>query len=302
MKEEQSYSFELPKKSYNLRPNLVKKFDPKKPSLIFTAGPTGSGKSSLVAKTLERLYHKKVTPKFKEFLIDDYVETSPTYKAKVDTIVKDFQCQNTRASGKCDLIHPSKPLLLAFEKAYFQVRKLGPCHEKSHQSCQSQYYTDIRESVEKQENIAIETTGKNIPKKWFRLFNLDDYNLVFVYSIVSFTELVKRNKQRAKRGLQKYMKNHDQHAPRLPDLSISNFLKATNNINDSLITLRNKCLRIGKPNQELCGPINSSGILLIFDNDQKRSKLIYDSRTSDNFLTENEFKNLLLKYQLSIPH
>lgn len=309
IKKEQ-FSFQIPK-NYNLRPVSRLKFNSEKPSIIFTAGPTGSGKSKLVEKTLELLYHKRTPPEFKEFLIDDFVENSQSYKASVDNIIQEFDCKTSRTDGKCNLITPSKNLLKAFERAYFQTRKNGPCTFKNsqyNQSCQSIYYKEIEDALKNQQNISIETTGKSIPTKWFHLYGerfLKDYNFIFVYSIVSFEELKKRNKQRAKRGIQKYMSHKESKsnpAPRLPDVSVEVFIKATTVINNTLIKLRNYCLRRGRPDQKDCGPINSSGrfVLLIFDNENKKEKLIYDSRTSDSFKTEAEFKEVIYKYALSL--
>jgi len=300
------FSFQLPK-YHHVRPQSIQKFDYNKSTIILTAGPTGSGKSVLLAKTLELLYHQKPIPRFYEFLLDNYIESSIAYKNKIDKIISKFNCRQSLQHGSCNVIEPSTQLLKAFEEAYFEIRKRGPCNSKSRntqESCQKIFDSEVINAINHNQNICLETTGINMPNFWFIAYeNLQNYNVVFVYSIVSFNELVRRNKARAKEKIEKYMQNNDNLAPRLPDISVDIFLKNTDTIINNLIKLRNKCLRISQPKKDSgCGVINSKGgfVLLIFDNDNRKSKLIYDSRTNDSLLTTDEFKNLLLRYQLTI--
>lgn len=298
-----STSFTLPP-NYNLRPEIVKRFQMDKPSIIFTNGPTGSGKSSLLAKTLELIY-KTQKPTFESFLIDDYVEQSETYKNKVKDIIRDFNCG--QPSETCNLENPSQTLLSAFASAYFEVRNKGPCNKPpvTSLSCKDVYNDDLMNAIKQNKNILIETTGKKIPldylQKLLPLTN-ENYNVIFVYSIVNFEELMKRNKSRAKNQMKAFIdSNYADPAPRLPDISPEAFKQSTKDIEQTLVTLRNICLRQGRPPKETCGDINSNGnyVLLIFDNNAKVSDLIYDSRSNDKFMSDGEFISLLSKYSLS---
>ena len=296
------YSFTTPE-DYNLRPINRQKFNYRNPAIIFTAGPTGSGKSRLIKYALELLY--KTRPDFKTFLIDDYVENSNIYKQEINKIIRDFGCdQTTDLNTMCDLLNPSDELLQAFEVAYFTARKHAPCNNDDPtdmKNCEDIFKIDWQTAVDNNENIAIETTGKKIPLDYLKYQGLRDYNIVFVYSIVSFDELIKRNKTRALTGVNTFLANNTTPAPRLPNITIDNFIENTTNIINTLLKLRNECMRIGRPDPSICGPINSTSafVLLIFDNDNTRAKLIYDSRTGDNLMTDNQFKHLIFKYHLS---
>jgi len=293
------YSFDF-SNNYNLRPEQQFKFDYNKPSVIFTAGPTGAGKSSLVKKTLELLYKNKELPVFYSFLVDDFIENSDEYKSRVKKSIIDFECNKTTEVGsKCDIITPDKDLNDALENAYFDIRRNGPCNKDHKESCDEYYDKSWHDAVDSKMNIAIEITGKKFPLDYLKYFQ--DYNVVFVYSLVNFDTLIQRNKSRAINSMQNFLLDDNQPAPRMPVI-IPNILKAaTKKINDTLLLLRNICLRRGRPPQEICGPINSNGryVLLIYDNNNIRSKLIYDSRTSDNLMTEQEFITLLSQFQLS---
>ena len=302
------YSFDLPRQ-YNIRPSCIKKFNPRNPSIIFTNGPTGSGKSGLLVKTIELMYYtKNIEPlNFQSFLIDDYVENSDAYKSKVKDIITNFDCNNP-SSTTCNLENPSPELLQAFSKAYFKVRRDGPCYPepKEQKGCKDFLDDDLTKAITSKQNIIIETTGKKIPSEYLdkliSITNLADYNIIFVYSLVSFEDLKIRNKSRARNGIKSFIgSEYANPAPRLPDISDVAFKNVTNNIERTLITLRNICMRCGNPNKETCGEINSGRnfILLIYDNNEQRSKLIYDSRTSDQFLSDQEFISILSRYNLS---
>ena len=113
-------------------------------------------------------------------------------------------------------------------------------------------------------------------------------------------------------NIKQFIDDDSRNAPRLPDISRTSFKRATDTILKTLITLRNMCLRLGKPNDIRCGNdeqtpprptnlINSKGnyVLLIFDNNN-RSKLIYDSRSRhDSLMTSGEFVTLLSRFALN---
>ncbi len=299
----ETYSFITPN-PYNLRPEQKNKFNYDNPTIIITAGPTGSGKSSLLNKALELLYKHKETPVFKSFLIDDYVDNSPKYKEIVDTIIDKYKCkQSIQPDSPCDVSNPKQELINDLDEAYFEIRENGPCNS-SGKSCKELFNTDLKTAIENRENILIETTGKDIPLKYINkiaeLAGLTNYNFLFMYSILDFEPLIDRVKSRFKNSMTSYLNDTNNSAPRISNISRETFKKKTSKIIKTLIKLRNVCLRLGRPNDPNCGAINSNGnfILLIFDNNSMPSKLIYDSRTSHNLMTDGEFITLLNSYGL----
>jgi len=300
--------------------------DVKKKTVIFTSGPTGSGKSRLLNQIIKILFwnvlpdtypkkfnddDEKMTSikeylNFKSLLIDDYVENSEAYKEKIIKIINDFDCNN-KESNNCDLENPSKELLKEFTDSYFEIREKGPCFDTEIiKSCKYYFNIDLQNAIKNKDNILIETTGKKIPLDYLNLIfantNLNEYNFIFAYSITNLNNLIIRNKSRANKSMKTFIdSNYEGPAPRLPDISERNFKKITSGIEKTLVKMRNNCMRRKKPNKESCGDINNSAnfILLIFDNNEE-TKLIYDSRkASDYGLTETQFISLLSKYELS---
>lgn len=288
----------------NLRARDSLKFNYANPCLILTAGPTGSGKSDLTKMALELLYSTKGLPKCKKFLVDDLVETSDLYKKKVDDIITKFGCDKSVTSGKCDLKNPSTALLNEFEEAYMSTRKDGPCNSVIPESCNDVFKKRIKIAIEEGRSISIETTGSKIPIDYIKLFDISKYNIVFVYSMVNFGALLGRNTNRAAKNMTSYLSDRTRPGPRLPDVSEKQFKKATSVIIQTIIQLRNICLRLGRPPVNKCGPI-SNGIpytLLIYDNDGPSKQLVYNSRTSDDFMTDAEFVTFISRYQLDTPY
>jgi len=284
---------------------LNSKFNPKNPSVIFTIGPTGSGKSMLLSKSLNLLYGTNNDKgDYNSFLIDDYIETSPQYKRDVYKIIDTYECNtNMNTGSQCDLINPSKNIIKNFQNAYFTVREKGPCNDNGEQiSCKKKFNKDLEEAIDNRSNILIEVTGKKIPLEYInKIKDIENYNFIFSYSIVSFKKLIERNKTRAKNQMKNFITNHSKHAPRLPNISTNTFKQTTKQMVNILLQLRNICLKDGMHNTGRCGPIgnNNNFILLIFDNDNATSKVIYDSRKKEfTNLNDDEFSNIIHSYNL----
>ena len=288
----------------NLRAKKTLKFNYKNPCMILTAGPTGSGKSDLTRIALELLYSTQSIPKCTKFLIDDLVEKSDLYKEKIDYLIEKFGCEESITDGECDLKNPSPTLLKHFEEAYMSTRKVGPCNSVIPESCNQIFKTRIKTAIAKGKNISIETTGSKIPLDYIHLVDILKYNVVFVYSLVSFGALLGRNTDRASKNMTTYLKDRTKPGPRLPDVSEKQFKKSTSLIIQTIIQLRNLCLRRGRPPINTCGTIShgSPFTLLIYDNDGPTKKLVYNSRTSDDFMTETEFVTFISRYQLDVPY
>ena len=234
------------------------------PLLVLTAGPTGSGKSKLFDRIFHLLYktNKIVKKKFESFLIDDYVENSDYYKREVDGILEEFSCIPLKKRDReiCNFRNPSPDFVNAFFEAYTEARNNDSCSQ-SNISCKKQMTIDIEAAIGKKSNVLIETTGKKIPIEYVKMFM--GYNMVFVYSLVSIVNLVKRNKDRAHRHYMRYVVNKKSNktqnpAPRIIDVSKEEFDKKVKEIIDTLHFLRGICMKINRendPNIQKCGNI-----------------------------------------------
>jgi hypothetical protein len=308
------YSFDIsPIRRSIIQPQ---KFDDSNPFVIFTTGPTGSGKSGLVRKTIQRLYPSIPVPDYESFILDDIIEKNDMYKQLINAILDKYDCRISIDSGSmCDIQNPSQELIKEINDAYWKIRQdKGYCGVAG-ESCDDLFNNQWKQAVTEGKNIVIETTGRVIPWwfiKDFPALSGKQYNIIFTYAIASFDTLIQRNINRAMTNIKQFIDNGSSNAPRLPDISRTNFKRATDTILKTLITLRNVCLRLSKPNDLRCGNdeqtppnptnlINSKGkyVLLIFDNNN-RSKLIYDSRSRhDNLMTGVEFVTLLSRFALN---
>ena len=68
-----SPSFITPSIRTSLRHESKINFDITKPTIIFTSGPTGAGKSGLLEKVFDAYYKKSYDLTFKTFLIDLHI-------------------------------------------------------------------------------------------------------------------------------------------------------------------------------------------------------------------------------------
>jgi hypothetical protein len=294
----------------------TQKFDVNDPFVIFTTGPTGSGKSGLVRKTIQRLYPSIPVTNYESFILDDLIEKNDTYKQLINDILDKYDCRTSIDVGsRCNIQNPSQELIKDMNDAYWKIRQdKGYCGVAS-ESCDDLFNSQWKQAIREGKNIVIETTGRVIPWwfiKYFHTLSSKQYNIIFTYAVASFDILIQRNINRAMTNIKQFIDNGDNNAPRLPDISRTNFKKATDTILKTLITLRNICLRLGKSNDIRCGNdeqtppnptnlINNKGkyVLLIFDNNN-RSKLIYDSRSrNDNMMTNGEFVTLLSRFALN---
>jgi hypothetical protein len=295
----------------------LQKVDNSNPFVIFTTGPTGSGKSGLVRKTIQRLYPSTPVPKYESFILDDLIEKNDTYKQLINDILDKYDCRTSIDLGsRCDIQNPSPELLKEINDAYLKIRHYKGFCGIVNESCDDLFNNQWRRAVTEGKNIVIETTGKLIPWWFIKDFSAlsgKQYNIIFTYAIASFDILIQRNIDRAMTNIKQFIDDGTRNAPRLPDISRTTFKSATDTIMKTLITLRNVCLRLSKPNDLKCGNdeqnpphptnlINSKGkyVLLIFDNNNIRSKLIYDSRSRhDSLMTNGEFVTLLSRFALS---
>jgi len=276
-----------------------------KPTFIITAGPTGSGKSSLIAETKKSIGKSNI--EFTKILIDDLVENNDFYKTQVTQIIKtkcetlDDTCLQTTFDN------PTPELFKQFSNAYFETR--SATNDNSHCikdnnskiNCNDLNDTRLKDSLTAKKNIVLETTGQYIPawvlnvKDWIS----DDYEVVFSYSLVNIDNLVNRNKSRAFNSVKEFVTNPANPAPRLPDVSKEVFIQNVKRMRENLIDLYNSCIKVDvnivddvdKHDNHInkCGnkKINQ---LLIFDNNEQM-KQIFDSKT--NNVDEEAFNKII---------
>ena len=285
--------------------------DYRKPFFIVTLGPTGSGKSTLLEKTIKYKNLGLNPKKFISVSIDDLVERSPIYKKAVKNIIKQNECwdsntNNITTSDSCNLKNPSPELFEAFEKTYWDARMIQ-CNKSESKGCDAINDDKLGEAIRNNDNIIVETTGRTLPL-WHVEQILDnaeniDYNIIFIYSLVNFDELMKRNKSRAAKQVKEFMTSpYENPAPRLPDVSEKVFKELTTNIVNNLLTLRNICMATKTPPPDDCGKINNSNMftLLIFDNNTRRSNVIYDSTiVKHKNINDETFKKMIFRFHLS---
>ena len=95
----------------------------KKAYLIITTGMTGSGKTSLIEKTIEYLNIKG--EKYVKILIDDIIENNDKYKQKIIKILAKIKesCKDEVDCIEKKYKEPTKEMYKDFGDAYFTTRK-----------------------------------------------------------------------------------------------------------------------------------------------------------------------------------
>jgi len=270
-------------------PEIESVDEDKRPVLLITVGPTGSGKTALAEAAA-----KEIAPnaqlEFSSFLIDDDVEKDPVYTERVKAILDEVGVEAVR--------DPSAEILSRFEKAYFDTRRWDGCAQAREDmtreivgdptptsphifqvggGCDIAFDLRLSTAITKDENILFETTGLYYPK-WLVEATGGRYRVVIAYTTVTYDKLLERNKSRAYDGAVKFMKDlmkDPDHvvAPRLADLGDA-FKSKISTIETGLKELEShKCWDSGTMNEEYCGkvPINE---LLVYDNNEKEIKLV----------------------------
>ncbi len=241
------------------------------PYFILTAGQTGSGKSSLLEKIKKHL-GLEIQPI--KLFIDDYIENRELTKQNVNEllieIIKNILKQDEEKFSV-------EVLYQKFNEIYFRSRKEKGClKDNSIHNCDEILDLELKTHLESNKDILLETTGLNPPKWIFtneEFSNIDHYTVILAYSVVQLCELYIRIRKRFIASLQTYLSDTKSHpAPRLPSLS-DDFIENTEKIIHMLFTIIEQCII---SNNDYCG--NKKPFrLLIFDNSDRDSKLLYDS-------------------------
>jgi hypothetical protein len=246
------------------------------PYLIITNGPTGSGKTGLVQKTIN---YYDLDPDYVTARIDDLVETNTQYKQGIDQIILQ-QCDNK--FSLCDnlveqLNNPSQEMLNQFGDLYLKIRKTkgGYCHATK--SCDSVNDDNMLNAIKSGKNLVFETVGEyyvNWLIEWLKEQTSFTYHVYYTFTVLDFAENVRRNKTRASTQLKQYIENKELHpAPRLPDVTDSHMKKITLKVHQNLWDLMGK---------KLFGQLPDVHYIIVFDNSGKKSdiRVLYDSATT----------------------
>jgi len=248
-------------------------------------GSTGAGKTDLVKNVL---LHLGIDPEIpmRKVLVDDLIETDPTYKQEVLEIISSTCGSYNKNIGACidnNFLQdpPNQDILDQFASAYFKRRKQKGCNGQMDKSCDelndehlTQYIDDSISTEGIPKVVVFETTGLNRIDWLFSAFEgIRQFDVVFAYSLVNVLKLKERNKSRLKHAMLKFQKDpaHN-HAPRLPDLTKLDSI--SENIRDRI-----------EENLQLCKTIG--GRMLIYSNNQEVTQpmhLIFDSNSDDGDL------------------
>ena len=275
------------------------------PYIIVTLGPTGSGKTTMINKTISSL---GLDPNYNKFLVDDLVENNDKYKEKVFSITENImrQCKSEHIfclddkCEKCDTskyyLNPTPELLLKFNDAYREVRRGPNCVKDSELNCDLFNDVGLRDAIENNKNIVFETTGLNIPN-WLlssppepqiaRFIN-SKYTVIFAYSFVHFTELIQRNKKRLLESIVEFTEDRTKPGPRFPDIERNEFKKTVSKIKETLLKLYDICVVTHDSKQ--CGTTKIEKLLL-FDNNGLEMTLVFDS--SRNAISKQDFTTMV---------
>jgi len=271
------------------------------PYFIIVAGPTASGKSTLVNKISHYLKNEEFIDKSKtNFIsIDNLIEKNPYFKNEIDNYFKK-QFKNDKNNIYNEFLYPSKKTIKFFNKVYWESRKNIDCltgkklnlknktlNEKKYKPCSHLIANDILLSLKNRKNIIFETTGITFPFWIFKQHpnDLMNYNLIIAWSIVDICDLYNRNKFRTLSTVKSFIETFaEDNAPRLPDIRKKNYKRSLINIVDTY-----KELVKYHGNRSL-----SKLRLLLFDNRSKSSKNLYDSYINSDKTGYNE----ILKYNI----
>jgi hypothetical protein len=265
--------------------------------IIITFGPTGSGKTSLITKTMNALGLSGHP--YTKILVDDLVENNDYYKSKVREIIQDVKerCQGEKATCMKETFeHPPQYLLDEFKTAYFTTRKTKKCGDMTCDEKNDELYKNAV-NREKQDVVIMEQTGTYIPAWMFtREWIPREYTLICSYSLVNYRELRNRNISRAYKSILEFDNDPSKPAPRLPDIRHDSFYSNVSGIRNVLLHLYNSCILHNTESFD-CGQIPIDRLFL-FDNNGSSSTPLFDS--SIDKLSSLEFEDAVNE-QFNLP-
>ena len=252
-----------------------------KPVLLLVAGLTGSGKTDM-RKHVFRMYGVD-DAKVVKILVDDLIVSDIFYKHDINKILFKFNIVNSESSIKVDndepLRNPSPELINEFAKAYYTNKKERGCF--SQEGCDKLNDLKLEKALREKKHVCLEIVGDKFPEWLFTgtyQEKLKNYRTVWSYAIAPLCTLVERNKTRALRDTEIYLKNRKTNpAPRLPDVLDDihherNFLTRHSKVKETLIDVLQKCYDNKCPVEDV----------YVFDTSTFPSQLLLDRKTDLN--------------------
>jgi hypothetical protein len=262
----------------------------KYPYILITAGPTGSGKSSLINKSLRYLSLEE-PPEKNKFIIDTLVESYPNYKDKSTEILQKYFSNINKSSSDNIIKNTIKKkinevvMIPKTNKSTSIFNEFTNAYWKTRPKISKEFDNSIKSTIAKNENFILETTGYNFPSiiGWTN----PKYNIFISYSLVEFCTLINRNIERMVEQIKLFLISNYS-APRLPDMRIDVFSSIIDIIMNKLIKIIEKCNSENcKTNKNFNAPDGRHFCLLIFDNTKSNTKNndipIFDSNKNKNF-------------------
>jgi len=239
------------------------------PFAIITNGPTGSGKTGLIRKTLG--YYGLQDKEYKTFLIDDLIENNEHYKKSIDDIINSECKDGTLCHALRDrLLDPTEELYAQFGERYVKYRGKTDerwCNDRK-QTCDEFLDDMLDNAISDGENIVFETVGEYYVS-WL-VDKLPDYEIYYTFTLLDFCENIRRNKTRALDQIQAYVADRTKPAPRLPDVRISKFSMTVDRILKNLWNLMGR---------KLFGELSAVHRIIVFDNTTLANVVLYESET-----------------------
>jgi energy-coupling factor transporter ATP-binding protein EcfA2 len=271
-----------------------------KPYFIIVAGPTASGKSTLVNKIAKYINNENLlnSKKTKFISVDNYIEKNPYFQEEINNFLKK-KFKNNKQKIYNEFLVPSKKTIIYFNKLYWDTRKNKDCltgkninlknktvRETKYKTCGQLIANNILYELKNNNNIIFETTGTSFPFWIFKQFTnfLSNYNVIISWSVVDICDLYNRNKFRTLSTIKTFIETFADSAPRLPDIRKKNYKR-------NLIAIIETYKELVKyhGNRSL-----SKLRLLLFDNRDKKNRILYDSYKNSDKTGYKE----ILKYNI----
>jgi len=270
---------------------------------IITAGPTGTGKSSLVDKTLEHLGIDQKGVSIKKFLIDDYVEKNTVFKNDINGIIERVTKECIGEDKKCE-DEKYEQNAKKFTDIYFNARVKIPCNNNTEFTCSKLLDVELEESIKNNEKIIVfETTFGSSSLNW--IFDLvpAHYKIILVFSFVDYSTLKERIKSRFKESLTKYKADKTLNAPRLVETQNKVFIGVIESIINNLYNFYKECFsrdeKTSYRDEKVCGAHRLNRLLI--SNNTVSHQFAYDSGESKDLLPSPEYIEGLVRSIISLP-
>ena len=175
-------------------------------------------------------------------------------------------------------LNPSEKTIKTFNYYYTSARKTTNCktgadlHYDWGNSCDILNDLSLTRAFNSGKNIAFESRGLSWPQWFFDLFQCQlkqyNYKIIVAWTVVDMCTLLERNINRTKKNVEQFLKSTSNPLPRIPDKRIDVY---SYDLKQIIQTFQEQNKKQSKCKQKCIQ-------LLVFDNNGKRSKLLYDNK------------------------